>query len=133
MLRALPLAMIVLAAPLCGGEDRVAVLEREKAKFFEETVEKKEFWAQVERKGAAAKEHRKLEEELAAAKGDVDVQEARRAGVGPQTAEAAAINGRAEDVKAEIAARETALDDSIRGLEEKLAGWRRASTPEEPR
>jgi hypothetical protein len=132
VLRALPLVAIVLAAPLCGGEDRVAILEREKAKFLTETVEKKEFWAQVERKGAAAKEHRKLEEELAAAKGDLAVHESRRAGVAPQAADAAAINGRAAAVKAEIDAREQALDESIRALEEKLAGWRRANTPEGP-
>ena len=58
--------------------------------------------------------------------------ESRRVGVAPQTADAAAINGRAEAVKAEVDAREQALDEAIRALEEKLAGWRRATTPEGP-
>jgi hypothetical protein len=130
LLRAIPLAAIVLAAPLCGGEDRVALLEDQKAELLATTVEKKEFWAQIERKGAVAKEMRKLEDELAALSAEVAVQEARRDAVAPPMAEALAVNGRAEAVKAEIDAREAALADAIDALEEKLAAWKRARAPE---
>jgi hypothetical protein len=124
--RLLALATIPLAIRLCGGEDPVAVLEQEKAELLASTVEKREFWVQVERKGVYAKEKRALEEEIAALSGDVDVAGARRATVEPALASAREVNARADEVAAEIAARQAELDAAIRALEATLAEWKRA-------
>ena len=130
LLRALPIAVLVLAAPLCGGEDRVLLLEKQKADFLATTVPKKEFWAVVERKGAVARELRALEEEIAARKGDLSVLAARRGAVAAPMAEALAVNGRAAAVKSEVDVREAELAAAICALEEKLAAWRKASASE---
>ena len=131
MLRALPLAAIVLAAPLCGGEDPVAVLEAKKKAVLESTVEKKEFWVQVERKGVYHKEKRRIQDEQSALQAEIGVAEARRAGAEPGLANAREVNGRAEAVKAEVVKREAELAAAIAKLEETLAGWKAAGPPAE--
>jgi hypothetical protein len=128
--RALPLLALALAAPLCGGEDPVAVLEEQKRELLAGTVEKKEFWAQVERKGAAAKRLQQLEGERAALEQELAGVEARRAGLEPGIGRAQEVNQRAGDVEAEIARRQEELDGHIRELESTLARWRAAGAPE---
>jgi hypothetical protein len=130
LLRALPLAALVLAAPICGGEDPVAVLEREKQKLLESTVEKREFWIQVERKGVFAKEKRRLADELSALSVEIGMVEARRAGAEPGLANAREVNGRADDVRAEVAKREAELGAASAELEATLAKWKDAGPPE---
>jgi hypothetical protein len=126
MLRALPLAAIVLAAPLCGGEDPVAVLEGKKRELLERTVEKREFWVQVERKGIYHKEKRRIQDEQSALQAEVGVAESRRAAVEPELANAREVNGRAEAVKAEVMQREAELTAAIAALEDTLARWKAA-------
>lgn len=128
-MRILALAALPLAVRLCGGEDPVSVLERQKQELLASTVEKREFWIQVERKGVYAKEKRALEEEIAALSGEVDVAGARRAQAEPAVASARAVNTRADAIQAEIEARQAELDAAIRALEETLAGWKRAEGP----
>jgi hypothetical protein len=126
MLRALPLAAIVLAAPLCGGEDPVAVLEAKKREVLERTVEKKEFWVQVERKGVYHKEKRRIQDERSALQAEIGVAEARRAAAEPGLVNAREVNGRAETVHAEIAKREAELAAAIAELEGTLERWKAA-------
>ena len=122
-LRALPLvALAALPAGLCG-EDRVAILEKQKQEFLATTVEKKDFWAHVERKGAAAKRLRELDEELGTLQQEL-------AGLDPGTAQgeaaiaqAADVNRRAEEVLAELRRREDEVAGKNRELEKVLAGW----------
>lgn len=132
LLRALPLAAVMLVAPLCGGEDPVAVLERQKEELLETTVEKKEFWAQVERKGEAAKRLKALREEQATIQAELAVLEARRAAAEPSLASAREVNGRAEAVKAEVEEREAELDAALRELEAMLGRWKQAASAQEP-
>jgi hypothetical protein len=124
--RGLPLAALALVIRLCGGEDPVAVLEKQKQELLANTVEKREFWTQVERKGVFAKEKRALEEEAATLSGDVAVAESRRAAVEPALAQARDVNARAEAVKVEIEKRDAELAAAIRELEATLAAWKRA-------
>lgn len=131
-LRAVPLLAVTLAAPLCGGEDPVAVLEKQKQQLLETTVEKKEFWAQVERKGAAAPRLKALREEAASIQAELAALEARRAASEPSLAAAQDVNGRAEAVKAEIGRREAELAEALRGLEATLDRWKSAGAPEGP-
>lgn len=128
--RALPLVALALAARLCGGEDPVAVLEKQKQELLATTVEKREFWAQVERKGSYAKQERALEEEASALQVELATAEARRAGVEPALGQAREVNGRAETVKAEVEKREAELEAMIRELEATLEAWKQAGAPE---
>jgi chromosome segregation ATPase len=130
LIRALPLAAVVLAARLCGGEDPVAVLEARKQELLASTVEKPAFWAEVERKGAAAKRLRELEQERLALQQQLGELDARRAGLEPSLAPAREVNGRAEEVKAEILRREQELGTRISELESTLEGWKRAAGAE---
>jgi hypothetical protein len=132
-LRALPLAVLVIAASACGGEDPVATLERQKRELLEATVEKREFWAQVERKGAAARAARAVEDERVELEGRLAALEARNAGLEPALAEAREVNARAEEVEAEIRRREAELAAKIREAEATLGRWEAASAPEAPR
>jgi len=127
LLRALPLAALALSAGLCGGEDPVAVLEARKQEVLATTVEKKEFWAQVERKGALAKRRQQLEEEEASLGRQLAELEARRAALAPGLAPAREVNQRAEEVKGEVLRREEELAERIRELEETLARWKSAA------
>jgi chromosome segregation ATPase len=129
ILRALPLAALALAAGLCAGEDPVVVLERQKQEILATTVEKKAFWAEVERKGAAAKRLRELEDERAGLVGELGDLGARRASVDPAVAQAEEVNSRAEAVKEEIGGREAELRKKIAELESVLSGWKAASSP----
>ncbi len=117
MLRVVPLAALALAAGLCGGEDPVAMLEGQKRELLAATVEKREFWGQVERKGAATKRLRELEARRAELEPELAGAEARRAAVEPSVAQAREVNQRAEEVKAEIARREDDLAARMRDLE----------------
>jgi len=129
LLRAVPLAAVLLAAPICGGEDPVAVLEAQKRELLETTVEKKAFWAEVERKGAAAKRLAALRDEEAAIRAEHAALAARGAGVEPSLASAQEINARAEEAQAELARREAELAEALRALEATLAGWQSARGP----
>ena len=120
LLRAPPLAALALAAGLCGGEDPVAVLEKQKQELLGTTVEKKEFWAQVERKGAAAKRRKELEASVARSSSELAELDARRAGLEPSLEPAAEVNRRAEEVKAEILRREEELGAASSELERTL-------------
>jgi seryl-tRNA synthetase len=128
ILRAVPLAALALAAGLCGGEDRVAVLEQQKQELLATTVEKKAFWAEVERKGAATKRVRELDDERTGLVAELGQLEARRASVEPAVAQAEEVNARAEAVKAEIEGREAELNGKIAELEGVLSGWKAASS-----
>jgi septal ring factor EnvC (AmiA/AmiB activator) len=130
LLRAVPLLAIALSAPLCGGEDPVVVLEREKQKLLENTVEKREFWVQVERKGVFAKEKRRLQDELSTLEVEIQTVEARRAGTEPGLANAREVNARAEEVRAEVEKREAELAAVVAELEGTLARWKDAGPPE---
>jgi hypothetical protein len=120
VLRALPLAALMLAAGLCGGEDPVAVLEGQKRELLASTVEKKEFWAQVERKGAAAKRLQELEPQRVELQQELASLEARRAAIEPSLSQAREVNRRADEVMAEIVRRETELAGRTRELEATL-------------
>jgi hypothetical protein len=126
LLRNLPLAALLLAARICSGEDSVALLESRKQELLATTVEKKEFWAEVERKGGAAKRLKALRDEEADLRAELAALEARRASVEPSLASAREINGRAAEVKAELARREAELAEALRALEATLAGWQSA-------
>ena len=120
-LRALPLvALAAFPANLCG-EDRVAILEQQKRELLEKTVEKKAFWAQVERKGAAAKELRALQEELATLEQEAAALDPATAPYEAAIAQAADVNRRADDVIAELRNRQDALAAKQSQLEEVLA------------
>jgi septal ring factor EnvC (AmiA/AmiB activator) len=125
--RGMPLAALALAASLCGGEDPVAVLEAQKQELLASTVEKKEFWAQVERKGASAKRLKELEREMLELQQELGASEARRAGLEPSLEPAREVNRRADEVKAEILRREEELGAHIAELERTLEAWRQAS------
>jgi chromosome segregation ATPase len=133
LLRTLPLAALLLAAPLCGGEDPVAVLEAEKQELLATTVEKKDFWAQVERKGAGAKRLTVLRDEQADIRAELSSLDARRAALDPSLVSAREINDRAEEVKAELARRAAELEEALRALEATLASWKSAQAPGDPR
>ena len=120
LLRALPLAALALAAGLCGGEDPVAVLEGKKQELLASTVEKKEFWAEVERKGASAKRLKELQAERLVLQQQLGELDARRAGLEPSLEPAREVNRRAEEVKAEILRREQELGAASSELERTL-------------
>jgi hypothetical protein len=120
-LRLVPIVGLALAAGLCGGEDRVALLEARRRELLASTVEKKEFWTQVERKGAAAKRLRELEGQRADLEQESVALEARHAAVEPALAQARDVNGRAQAAEAELLAREEELAGRIRAAEETLA------------
>jgi SMC interacting uncharacterized protein involved in chromosome segregation len=130
LIKALPLAALALAAGLCGGEDPVAVLEGQKQELLASTVEKKEFWAQVERKGASAKRLKELEGERLELEQELGAVEARRAGLAPSVEPAREVNRRAEEVKAEILRREEEIGAAIGELERTLDGWKQAAAAE---
>jgi hypothetical protein len=129
-IRGLPLAALALAAGLCGGEDPVALLEAEKQKLLASTVEKPEFWDQVERKGVAAKRLRELGEERLALEQQLSALSARRTALEPSLEPAREVNRRAEEVRAEILRREEELDAAATELERTLEAWGRAAAPE---
>jgi hypothetical protein len=131
VLRSVPLVALVLAAGLCGGEDPVAVLEARKQELLAATVEKREFWAQVERKGEAAKRLKELEDERLALQQQLAAEEARRASLEPNLAPAREVNQRAEEVKAEILRRDAELGARNAELETTLEGWKRAAAAPE--
>jgi hypothetical protein len=121
LLRALPLvALAALPATLCG-EDRVAILEQRKRELLAATVEKKEFWAQVERKGAAAKRLRELQEELGTAQQELAPLQPAAGPYEAAIAQAAEVNRRAEEVVAELRKREAELASKQTELEGVLA------------
>ena len=126
-LAAVPLLAFTLFARMCGSDERVAALETQKRELLESTVEKKEFWAQVERKGAAAKKRRELEDERIALEQALADADARRAAAEPPLAPAREINARAEAVKAELLRREEEAAAHLRELEAKLDGWKTAA------
>lgn len=130
LLRALPLAALALAAGLCGGEDPVAVLEGKRQELLASTVEKKEFWAEVERKGASAKRLKELQAERLVLQQQLGELDARRAGLEPSLEPAREVNRRAEEVKAEILRREQELGAASSELEGTLEGWKRAAAQE---
>jgi hypothetical protein len=121
VLRGLPLATLALAAGLCGGEAPVALLETEKRELIAATVEKKDFWAEVERKGALAKRLKELQGE------ELELQQQ----LAPSLEPAREVNRRADEVKAEIQRREAELAARIAELERTLEAWRKASRAEE--
>jgi septal ring factor EnvC (AmiA/AmiB activator) len=131
VLRGLPLATLALAAGLCGGEAPVALLETEKRELIAATVEKKDFWAEVERKGALAKRLKELQGEELELQQQLAASEARRAGLEPSLEPAREVNRRADEVKAEIQRREAELAARIAELERTLEAWRKASRAEE--
>jgi hypothetical protein len=122
-LRALPLvALAALPADLCG-EDRVAILERQKQEFLAATVEKKEFWTQVERKGAAAKRLRELDEELGTLQQELAGLDPGSAQAETAIAQAAEVNRRAEEILAELQGRKREVAARNAELEQLLARW----------
>jgi hypothetical protein len=123
---AVPLIAFTLFARMCGSDERVAALEEQKQELLAATVEKKEFWAEVERKGVAAKKRRELDDERIALEQALADAEARRTAVEPSIAPAREVNARAEAVKEEIARREAELAGKIGELETTLAAWKAA-------
>lgn len=121
LLRALPLvALAALPAGLCG-EDRVAILEQQKRELLEATVEKRAFWAEVERKGAAAKRLRELQEELGPLQQELAALEPAAAPYDAAIAQAVDVNRRAEEVLAELRKRQRELAAQEDELEAVLA------------
>jgi len=123
---AVPLIAFTLFARMCGSDERVAALEQQKSELLASTVEKKEFWAQVERKGVAAKKKRELEDQRIALEQELADAEARRTANEPSLAPAREINARAEGVKAELLQKEADLGARVRELEATLGGWKAA-------
>lgn len=120
-LRALPLvALAALPAGLCG-EDRVAILEAQKQEILATTVEKKAFWSEVERKGAASKRLREVQEELGTLQQELAALDPATAPYEAAIAQAADVNRRAEEVLAELRKRQGELVAKSRELEGVLA------------
>jgi hypothetical protein len=91
----------------CSDEKEVHEAEARRAALLADTRPKSEFWAQVERKGAAAKSEKATTLEIAKAKAQRDA----------LTAEIAASGARLNDAKAQRAAAEAALADGTQKLE----------------
>lgn len=123
---AVPLIAFTLFARMCGSDERVAALEQQKSNLLSSTVEKKEFWTQVERKGVAAKKRRELEDQRIALEQELADAEARRAANEPSLAPARDVNARAEAVKTELLKREADIAARVRELEATLGGWKAA-------
>ena len=64
MRAATALAALLALATLACGEDPVPRLEADRAALLERTRPKAEFWSEVERKGALAKEKASVEKEI---------------------------------------------------------------------
>lgn len=113
-------AALVAALLLACGEDPVPKLEAERQALLDGSQPKAEFWSQVERKGALAKEQRAAEEELAQIQARLAALEAERAQQDASLAAArdgnaqltAALAGNRSElarIEAEVAKREATL------------------------
>jgi len=109
--RALACGFLLLLPALgfgpCSGEEEVRAAEAQRAALLARTRPKSEFWAQVERKGAAAKAEKAAAGEIAKEKAEGDA----------LSAEVTAAEARLAEGKTQRAAAEGALMDATAKLE----------------
>jgi len=105
------LVLPVLGFGPCSGEEEVRAAEAQRAAVLARTRPKSEFWAQVERKGAAAKAEKAAAEEIAKEKAEREA----------LTTEVTAAGARLADGKTQRAVAEAAQSDATERLEKARA------------
>ncbi len=128
------LAPLLLVLPLCGfGDcyaDRRAALAEHRTQLEATTQPKAQFWTEVQRKGEAFEQLKRIQAEHAAQGARFAQLEQRSAQVDAALARASDVNARAADALAGGNAQRDELDARVRALEAKLERWTGAPPPE---